>query len=107
MRHRIALLLSLLQLGLLQLALLRLAAAGQFPSAPSGYKFLHHHSIGDSAACRKTQCHNINQPNLLCGCGKCTNAACKPCAKSPGAKDCMGLASAACDTIPDCDGWAL
>ena len=74
------------------------AQASAFPSAPYGYTFLAHHSVGDSHACAAAHCGNLDPPDQVC------NAACP---KSAGAKACLEKASADCDAKEACVAFAL
>ena len=74
------------------------AQANAFPSAPSGYTYLAHHSVGDSHACSQGKCDNLDPPDQMCNSG---------CPKSAGAKECLAKAAADCEAKEKCVAFAL
>ena len=74
------------------------AQANAFPSAPSGYTYLAHHSVGDSHACSSGKCDNLDPPDQMCNSG---------CPKSAGAKECLEQAAADCKAKENCVAFAL
>ena len=74
------------------------AQANAFPSAPSGYTYLAHHSVGDSHGCSSGKCDNLDPPDQMCNSG---------CPKSAGAKECLAKAAADCEAKENCVAFAL
>ena len=73
------------------------AADMAMPAAPSGYFYREHHAIGDSGRNLKS---NMDPPDQIV-----TDL--PPCKPSPGAKDCLDVAHAACEAKPECWAFAL